>query len=492
MGRFRRQGPVMSSIISVALVLALGVSAVVVAWIWPQRTGVLGQEYAGESVFMFDRLRLDMEYLTIDVEAGLIVPALTHGEVTGAVIFGLGISQLKLPPEFATELAATLGAAHVRDDFSVMYLPATYQSLLRLKTLCQAVPAAEASQAALAQDLLDFQSQDAGLLRLFPRPSPAAAPGRPTAVRIYSVSFGRMDYLEGPQIILDIAKPVPRRLSFSHPGLAAPAFPVLYDEPVLAVTTALYGLLGVLLWVLCFALTLHLKEPEWAVRAAGRGGGLPLSPTTLPGFEFASLRLPLTILVAYVGHGLVGGALFGREYPGYLVEAIAALSLAFVAHRQKVPGEHLGLTAKALSTGALSGLLVGFYAVVAGSFGYPGGLKAQDAGTLAFTVLRSVALVGPAREFLLRGVAQTALERYLGRTGAILLPAAVSGLAYLGASLVGYGLAGRALGALLLEGLMVVPATSALAGYLYMRTRSLAAPAIMTGLVDLLPRVLSF
>lgn len=491
-GRLRPQGPVVSIVASVALVLALGVSAVAVAWLWPQRTGVLGQEYAGQPAYVFDRLRLEMEYLTIEVEAGTIVPALTHGEVTGAVIFGLGLAQLSLPPDQGAELAAAIGTALIRDDFSVMYLPATYQSLERLKSQSGAVPATEGQYPALAQDILDLQVQDSGLLRLFPRPSPMAAPRRPAAVRIYSVSFGRMDYLEGPQLLLDLSRPVPRRMAFSHPGRAAPAFPVLYTEPVLAVTTALYGLLGALLWVLCFALTLHVKEPEWAVRSAGRGGGLPLSPTSLPSFGLATLRLPLTVLAVYAGHGSLGGALFGREYPGYLVEAAGAAGLLLLARRQKVPLEHLGLTRKGLGTGILAGVLVGFYAVVATSLGYPGGLRPQGPLVLAWAVVRSLALVGPAREVLLRGVAQTALERYLGRTGAVILPAVVSGLAYLGASLAVHGLAGRAIGPLLLEGLMLVPVSSALAGYLYLRTRSLVGPALMTGLVDLLPRILAF
>lgn len=492
LARLRPQGPALSILLSVCLVLALGVTAVVMAWLWPQRTGVLGQEYASGDVFAFDRLSLSMEYLEVEIEAGLIVPVLTRGEVSATVLFGLGRASLDLPPDLAAELSAVIGAPAFREDFSAMYMPATYQSLERLKILCAARQVVDPEHASLAQDILDMQVQDLGLLRLFPRPSPRAAPARPSAARIYTVSFGRADYLEGPRILLDLAKPVPRSLAFRHPGLAAPAFPQLYDEPVLLVTILLYILLGALIWVLSFAITLHLREPEWATRAAGRGGGLPLATTEMPSYGFASLGVPLAAMLGYLVTSLAGAAVFGQAYPAYLVILGLAAVFAALAYRARIPAEHLGLTRRAMTVSIVAGLLVGFYVVVAGSIGYPSGIRPQPVASWVWNVVRSLLIVAPAREFLLRGVAQTTLERYLGRTGAVLLPATVAGLVYLGSGLVGFGPAERTLSPLLMEGLLVVPATNALAGYLYLRTRNLTAPVLVSGLADLLPRVLSF
>jgi len=76
-------------------------------------------------------------------------------------------------------------------------------------------------------------------------------------------------------------------------------------------------------------------------------------------------------------------------------------------------------------------------------------------------------------------------------TWAVVMPSLFTGLSYLAASTLAYGPMGQAR-PLLLEGLLIVPVCNVLAGYLYLRTRNLAAPAIATGLADLLPRVLSF
>jgi membrane protease YdiL (CAAX protease family) len=456
------------------------------------RSNVLGQEYAGSEALAFDRLHLDTEYLALDIEAGMIVPALVRGEVSGAVVFGLGWAKLDLPPDLAAELSQALGTAEFREDFEVLYLPATYQSLERLKDLAKARPAEDPEHIRLAQDVLDLQAQDPGLLSMFGRPSPGAPPSSPTSVRVYTVSFGRVDYVEGPRVVLVLEKPLLRSLSFPHPGRGAPAFPQLYTEPVLLVTILLYVVLGAMLWVLCFALTLHIKEPEWGLRADASGGGLPLRPVLMPGTAFAPPTLPLAVLGGYLISYLLAAALFGKSQPTYIVEILLAVILGAWAWRSRIPGAHLGLTGRAVKTSILAGVLVGFYLVVAGSIGYPSGLRPLSPASWILNVFRALLLVAPARELLLRGVAQTSLERYVGRIGAILVPAAIGGLAYLGAGLIGYGAAGRQLEPLLMEGLLVVPVSHALAGYLFMRTRNITAPWLVTGLVELLPRVLAF
>ena len=474
------------------LVLALGIAAVVMAWMWPQRTGSIGHEYVSSDVYAFDRLTLELEYLSADVRSGVVVPVLARGEITAAMIFGLGFVELDLPATLADEVSSELGLPGFREDFDVLYMPATYQSLERLKILAQAQLIDDTEYASLAQDLLDLQVYDAGLLRLFPRPSPGSTPGSPVALRIYSVAFGRVDYLEGPRITIEFERPMPRLVSLPHPGLAAPVFPQLYESPVLSVTVALYLLLAGLLCVLCFAVTLHTKEPEWAARAIAQGGGLPLRASRLPPQAFVPLVWPLLILVAYMAHRLAGVFLLGSDYPAHLGDLGLAALIVVTLLILRMPAEHLGLTGRTLGLSVFVGALVGFFAVVAGSLSYPNGWRDLDAFTWLGTITKALLVVAPARELLLRALAQTSLERYVGRLGAVLLPALVAGLAYLGAGLVGGGLTGRTLEPLLMEGLLVVPVVNGLAGYLYLRTRNLAAPVLVSGLVDLLPRVLTF
>ncbi|MDP2873656.1 MAG: CPBP family intramembrane metalloprotease [Bacillota bacterium] len=489
--RLLRHGPAFTIVASILLVLALGAGGVILALVNPSQTGVLGQEYAATQTFAFGQLTLTTEYLTLDIQAGVLVPAMSHGEVSGVLVFGLGWADLVLPPDLADELARTLGALEFKEDFEAMYIPASYQTLERLKRLCGATLVDEPEYVRIAQDILDAHIQDPGLLRAFRRPPAAAPPGSPNAVRVYSVTYGRVDYLEGPRILLDLSQPVPRKLSFPHPGGTGPAFPRLYAEPVPLVTVILYGVLGALLWLLIFALTLHLREPAWVTRAARTRGGLPLGSNLLPDVPYLGAVPAAALLLVPALARPAGVALFGKAYPLYAFDVAAAASLAVWAWRRRVPAEHLGLTRRGLPLSLFGGLLVGFYIVVAASVGYPSGVRPLPGWAYALAAARSLLLVAPSRELLLRGVVQTSLERYLGRGWAVVVPSVVTGLSYLAAATLAYGPSGQ-VGPLLLESLLVVPVSSILAGYLYLRTRNLAAPALATGVADLLPRVLSF
>jgi membrane protease YdiL (CAAX protease family) len=489
--RLIRHGPAFTIVASVVLVVALGVAAMVLAWVNPQPSGVLGQEYAAPQTFAFGQLVLKTEYLTLDVQAGVLVPSMSHGEVSGVIVFGLGWADLALPLDLAEELSRTLGAVGFKEDFQAMYIPASYQTFERLKRLCAATAVDEPDYVSLAQGILDTHVQDPGLLQQFRRPAAGAPPGSPNAVRVYTLSYGRIDYLEGPRILLDLSQPIPRRLSFPYPGGTGPAFPRLYAEPLPLVTVLLYGVLGSLLLLLVFALTLHLREPAWAVRAAARRGGLPLTSNILPDAPYLGAVPAVLLLVVPAIARPAGVAAFGAAYPLYAFDVVVAISIGLWAWRKRVPPEHIGLTRRGLPVSVFSGLLVGFYVVVAASVGYPSGVRPLPGLAYALAAVRSLVVVGPARELLQRSVVQTSLERYLGKGWAVVMPSLFTGLSYLAASTLAYGPMGQAR-PLLLEGLLIVPVCNVLAGYLYLRTRNLAAPAIATGLADLLPRVLSF
>lgn len=494
LSRFRRparHGPAFAIVVSVLLVMALGAAAVFLALVNPQPTGVLGQEYAAPQAYAFGHLVLTTGYLTLDVQAGVLVPSKSHGEVTGVLVFGLGWAHLALPPDLAGELSRTLGILSFKEDFETMYIPASYQTLERLRRLCGATPVEEPDYVSLAQAILDTHIQDPGLLPSFRRPAAAAPPTSPDAVRIYTVSYGRVDYLEGPRILLDLSRPVPRRLSFPHPGGTGPAFPRLYSEALPLVSILLYGVLGGLLLLLVFALTLHLREPDWAARAAKTRGGLPLATNLLPGSPYLGALPAVALLAGPAVARPAGVALFGQAYPLYAFDVIIALAVAAWVWRKRVPPEHLGLTRRGLAVSVPAGVLVGFYIVVAASVGYPSGLRPLPEWAYALAAANSLLLAAPAKELVQRGVVQTALERYVGRTWAVTLPSVVTGLSYLAAAILAYGPVGQ-IRPLLLEALLLVPVSNILAGYLYLRMRNLAAPTLATGIADLLPRVLSF
>ena len=491
--RLRAHGPASLITAALALILALGTVAIGLALLAPQQGIITDMEYPAGEIYAFDHLRMVSGYLTLDIEAGLIVPTLRQDDVAGVVIFGLGVAELELPDDLASEMQAAIGVAGLNEDFEVLYLRTNYQSLRLLKGSAGAVVTDEPEHLALAQDILDLKLADPGLVPLFGAPVPGEYDVRPAAVRLYTKSYGRLDYAEGPRIVIELSRPILRTVSLPNPGYAAPAFPELYAQPVIPVTVLLYAVLTAMLFVLCFALTLHLNEPEWALRAQRQGSGLPMHSTRAAAEPpYLAARLIFGLLIAYFVVIVGGTALFGKNRPIFLTEVALGLSVAGWLYRQRVPFRHLGITSWAVRPSLVAGALVGFYVVVAGSLSYPSGVRSLVPGSWAVALIRSLLLVAPAREILLRAVAQTGLERYAGRLGSIALPALAGGLAYLGAGLVGYAAAGRQLEPLLMEGLLVVPVVHALAGYLYRRTRNLLAPWLVTALVDLLPRVLAF
>jgi hypothetical protein len=478
-------------VLSTVVVFALGLAAVGLAFLVPQRGTVVGQEYAATQAYAFDHLALNTEYLGVDVEAGVLVPVMSRGDVSGVVVFGLGWAKLSLPPDVAAELSQVLGVAEFREDFEAMYLPASYQSLAGLRRLCSAREMDDPEYPGLAQDILDQHAQDQGLLPFFQTPMAAAPVSSPVAARLYTVTYGRVDYLEGPRIALDLAGPVPRNLSFPNPGLAAPVFPQVYVQRVGAVTILLFALLGGLLGLLCLVLTLHVREPEWLKRSLSQGGGLPLG--NAPGLETrrAPASVPLAILAFVVVHRALGAGLLGKAYPAWLGDCLVGLGAMLWLLPRRVPPSHFGITTWVWPTAAVAGVVIGFFAVVAGSLGYPNGVRPVPWEGTVILVARAMLVSGPLRELALRGLAQTALERWLGRAGAVFLPAAAAGASYLLGGMVLYG-AGRQTVPLLTEALLLIPATNILAGYLYQRLHNLGAPILVTGLAEVLPKVLAF
>lgn len=484
-------GPAFTVIASVVAVFALGISAVGLAFLNPQHGTTIGQEYAAAQVYAFDRLLLRTSYLELDVEAGFLVPVMSRSETSGVVVFGLGWASLDLPADLAAELGQVLGAEQFREDFAAIYLPATYQSLARLRRLCLAREVEDPEYLALTQDLLDQHAEDPGLLPSFQSPVAAAPVESPSAVRLYTVTYGRVDYLEGPRIVLDLSRPLSRRLSFPNPDQTAPAFPQLYTKRLTPLALLLYVLLGGLLVLLCLVLTLHLREPEWAARSASGGSGLPLNARLGMKMSYAPLSGPLAVLGVMLVHRGLGAGLLGKSYPPWLGEALLGVAVACWAVRRRVPARHLGLTSWALPTAIGAGSVVGFYAMVAGSTGYPSGVRLVPWEESALMAARVLLVGAPLRELALRGFVQTSLERYAGRVASILLPAAAAGASYLLGTAVLFGRS-HLYGPLLAEGLLLVPVAHALAGYLYQRTRNLAAPVLVTGLVEILPKILAF
>jgi len=491
--RLRAHGPASLITAAFVLTLALGTVAIVLALLTPQQGILADMEYPADEVYAFDHLQIASGYLRLDIEAGLIVPTLRQDDVAGVVIFGLGVAYLTLPGDLAGEMQSAVGFAALHEEFEVLYLRTNYQSLRALKSSAGAVVTDEPEHLALAQDILDLQVADPGLLPLFGVPAPGEYDVRPTAVRLYTSSYGRLDYAEGPRIVIELSRPILRTVSLPNPGYGAPAFPGLYAQPVMPATILLYAVLAAMLFVLSFALTLHINEPEWALRAQKQGSGLPMRSTrAAAGPPYLPTHWIFGLLIAYFALTVGSAALFGKNRPVFLTEAALGLAVAGWLYRQRVPFRHLGITGWAARPSLIAGALVGFYVVVAGSLSYPSGIRSLAPAGWLVALARSLLLVAPAREIILRAVAQTGLERYAGRVGSIALPAVVGGLAYLGAGLVGYAAAGRQLEPLLMEGLLVVPTVHALAGYLYRRTRNLLAPWLVTALAELLPQVLAF
>lgn len=471
MSRPRRHNPMPLLVWSSLSILTLGMIALILISFSPPSLGLLFEEYPDNRVHGFETLQLAGKYLRLDITGGRIIPVLRAGQVGGAVILGRGSYRVELPPEAAVQFTALTGLDVLEDGIRAVYLPLDYQGLQDLKAMAGAQAIEDPAAVETARAVLARNRDDPGLLRIFGVVRRFAA-GPKSLTRIEGYGYPEVYYSEGVRVELVVPSLGPGgRFQLDPPEqpggfFATPATPPL-SWPVAAGVFAI----GIsLLLAAVFALTAELDP----------------APTHPPASRGALLVLLASLPLLEVGGRSLLPPTVWTELGIYLV--LAGASLRF-ARSAGWPLSYLGLHGRHFPRALLAGLILGTAMVLGAALAMPRGFQALGFTRFLCVSAGAVFIGGVLPEIYYRGLVQNALERYTGGGAAVLITAYIAATS----RAVPLLLAGVPFSAIRwIEVAVTTPAALLIAGYLYHRTRSLAASATLQGLLALLPQILRF
>ncbi len=466
-------------VLSVAVVL--GVISLVLLVLSPESVGLLKEETPGDDVYQFETLDVEGRYIQLHLADGLMVPAYRSGEVSGVVLFSRGEYVITFSEPQATEFAATFGTTSIRDSLVAMYVPGSYQDFERLREAARATPA-DVDIGQEAQALLNDVRRDPRFVRVLGVFRLLVPVQRSRILYLYGETFGQVRYEEGPQVSVTFVALDGRKFSFTDPRLVAPGL----TPPATGASGSPLGLVifsasVVLLLLLVFILTLDMDPPALVHPPEGPGTDREAYPIRQAGAVAVILLADLGFRAFSLQRGWPAESLV------WLHGAMAA-GLAAIAWRQGALAR-LGITTHHLARGVVIAVILAGFTLVAASLAYPAGLKPASAGRVVAGFVWSVGVFGLSREIVFRGFIQASLQRRWGLVPGLLVTAWLGGLLYFLPRAALYpGMAGD----FAVHGLLLVPYTGLLAGYLFQRTGNVFASATLQGLLDFLPRILRF
>ncbi len=474
----------------------------------PGSLGFTRHEYVNSEVYSFKKLDVRGTFLHLSVTDGLLIPTYRGKQVSGAVLLGAGNFTLDLPAEVAdkvaTELgtAATTGSAAPSDTFKTAYLPLTYENLETLKDDANAQKKVDPGDAVdLARRVVEQNQAGRGAVKLFgvSRQFHAA---QQDAVVLYADKLGQVRLVEAEKSVLSFSggmvaasggaggqpnnqpSDTEHVFTFVNPGARTSFFHLgRANQGNVVLSVILFAAMAALLFFLVLVLTIDLEAP-----AVPDPGPLVDNPWAILALVGVDIALMATVQLLKAGR-------VAQAAPGVLVAggAVALLYRAGRRYRRRHPWAmavgFLGLTKANLWRSLFVGLWLGVLSVTAGAVAFPAGVQALTAKQVFASAAWAFLAVGVGRTGFYHGYVQSFLTLRLGPRQAVWATAAISGLAYMVPRL---ATAGALTLPLLLETIVVVPATTALNGYLFLRTHNLAGPVLSRSLLEFLPAVLKY
>lgn len=481
--------PLRYVLIALTLVVVLGSFGVVFFLAAPGSVGDLREDYVTREAYTFRELELDGLYVTLTYQnGGAIVPVYSSGQVTGAVITGRGTLTVKASAAATPDLAALVGdpqATNLTDAVDGCYLPVTYQELETIKETASA-DVAHAYSVLLpeAEEILGLVKRNPNLVMVFGQ-TRQFTEGAPVSAYLRSEHYGGLTFLEGSTVVLTVSEPHPARVTFANEFPFRSVFsPMSAQTPLFSGPLLGFGVMSFLLVALTYVLTIDLIYPR-------------PHPRYLKGFQPHPASWDWT---------LIGAILLGEMMVRLLVSVAQLRSEAVVVYQiaslllmvfwldytgMDIPS-YLGLTRRNLARVVFVGASLGVLATIAGAVSFPSGVRNVRVISAFFQAVWSFGFIGVIRSLYYHGFIQTTFERHFGRwvgwLGSALTTAAVYFLpGFLPAP-------GNPVTwpASLIGGLVTLALTFAVIGFLFHRTRSAWGSATVLGLLDFLPRVLTF
>ncbi len=444
----------------------------------PGSVGLMTNEYVKEEAYYFDILDIQGPYLQLTVGPGLIIPTYRGQQVSGAVILGSGEYSLDLPGEYSAVLYETLHTVAVKDQFTEVYLPGSYQRLQNLKDLASAQPITDYQFLDRARAIIEENSNDLSNLKMFGVTRQFITASGSIPVRINGQHHGPLHFVQGGDIV--ISYPAYDNLVLRFPASTSQQIPffLLFAKPaIIPISIAIFVTAGALILLMIMLLTIDID-----------------SAFELDRFKHLGRAAETLVLITVLGLAGAGNWIAARHSLSTTGQSLIALGLLVlvlnVTRARHLQFIDLGLTLRNIWRSVVSAALVGFAVVCVGTLSYPRGIQDMDSASFVDLTVWSFLIVGLARELLMRGYVLTSLTRLLGRFWGLVVTSLASSLLYFVPLLLTAGLHG--LHPTHYSQAAIVFGMATLTGYLYQRTGNIAAPSIARGIIEFLPKIAMF
>lgn len=481
--------PLRYVLIALGLVVVLGSFGTIVFLANPGSVGDLREDYVNREVYTFRRLQIDGIYAILSYQnGGAIIPVYSSGQVTGVVLTGRGTVAFSAPPEAEDELVALSLSPDATDltmDVDGVYLPVSYQELENIKSMASAeVSHAYGIHLPEAEELLLDVKRNPNLVMVFGQ-TRQFTEGAPVSAYFRTELYGGVTFLEGRTVTLTVSRPERTVVTFANEFPFRSVFsPMSPQTPVLSGPLVAFGIVSFLLVVLTYVLTIDLNAPRPQPRyLRGRTPHPVTWDWTFVGFLLlGELLVRLLVNIAEL-----------RSEAVVIYQVVALLAVIYWLEYvgMDVPS-YLGLTRRNLARVLFVGLSLGLLATIGGAVSFPSGFRHVRVFAAILQAIWSFGFIGLIRALYYHGFIQTTLERHLGRWTGWLGAALLTALVYFLPGFIPAPGNPVTWPSSIVGGLVTLTLTFSVMGFLFHRTRSAWGSATVLGLLDYLPRILTF
>jgi len=476
--------------IVIALVVVLGTFGVVFLLAEPGSVGDLRADYVTREAYTFRKLRLEGLYCTVTYEnGGAIIPVYSSGkQVTAAIITGRGTLTFKPAPVALEEVAELVGdpeATCLTDIVDGCYLPTTYQELEAIKDSCLAeVSHAYGIHLPEAEAILRDVRRNPNLVMVFGQ-TRQFTEGAPVSAYFRSQRYGGLTVLEGSRVTLTVGEPQRVRISFTNEFPFRSIFsPRVVGSDILTGPFIGFGVVSFLLVALTYVLTIDLVHPRPQPRYLK---GTQPHPAAWD-WAFVAVLLLGEVIVRFLANI---SQVRSETVLLYHLAGLVAM-VYWLEYVRMDLATYFGVTRRNLWRVLFVGASVGLLATIGGALSFPSGFRNIHFIQVLGQFLWSFGVIGIVRGLYYYGFVQTTFERRLGRWWGWLGAALATSVVYFLPGFIPAPGNPITWPASILGGLVTLTLTFAVIGFLFHRTRSVWGAAVVLGLLDFLPKILTF
>lgn len=438
-------------IITIVSLIILGLVILLFITCSKSGLGILNYGYSINEIHCFNNLELEGEYINFKLEnGGYLIPGYRKDLVYCMVVLGEGNLELKTP------------TGNIESPFTALYIPLQPKDYLFLREnlildkTCNA-PTIEAAKKIMRDNSTAFFfSSPFNQIRTYP-------PSSDNLLSIiYTEDYGKVKYIEAKNVVF---KPeIGKKITFKHEQ-DVPAYP-----PILVYNCLGIGILGMtsILMIAAFVITLDITKKT------AQESYVFVDTRTEWGF-FSALTLSYFLVV-------ILSKAYNLNIEVLLYPIAAALSI-FIKYKQGYDLKELGFNNDYLLRSILLGIALGVLGFFMGALHLPQGFH-----PFKLSVLLVPLIISLFREVIFRSFIQTTLEKYMGQWRALIITSLLAGLPYLAYGLFYIG----SFPEIWLNSLLAIPSVSLIAGYIFIKTRSIIGGTIFNALLIILSSVLIY